>query len=169
MEQAKTPAVQILPASNDEVKSGAGSQDAAQLSRASSRGKGPKPNIRVVRDPTPKPLRSPMVNIQIDFEETMNPLSNSQTGSFRGIRPSVQPSSGIDEEEPDAGADSDEEGPMVVKPLDVVERDGGASQTAETGEIQNGKHAIAMQVAEIDSTNVLVGSSHDHNTLRDRE
>lgn len=110
-----------------------------------------------------------MVNIQIDFEETMNPLSNSQTGSFRGIRPSVQPSSGIDEEEPDAGADSDEEGPMVVKPLDVVERDGGASQTAETGEIQNGKHAIAMQVAEIDSTNVLVGSSHDHNTLRDRE
>lgn len=69
---------------------------AAQQSRASSKGKGLMPNIKVVT-----PRRSPLQDLVIDLEETVNPLSQSRA-SVRSNRP-AQPAFGIDEEDPDVG------------------------------------------------------------------
>ena len=72
------------------------------------------PNIKVVT-----PRRSPLNEMIIDLEETVNPLSQSRT-SLRSNKP-VQPAGSriIDEEDPDAGEDSDDNGPLIkVVPVD---------------------------------------------------
>ena len=52
----------------------------AQLSRAGSKGKGLMPNIKVVSSTK----KGPLLDIVIDLEETVNPLSSSHK-SFKGI------------------------------------------------------------------------------------
>ena len=69
---------------------------AAQQSRANSKGKGLMPNIKVVT-----PRRSPLQDLVIDLEETVNPLSQSRA-SVRSNKP-AQPGFGMDEEDPDMG------------------------------------------------------------------
>ncbi len=71
------------------------------------------PNIKVVT-----PRRSPLQDIVIDLEETVNPLSQSRA-SVKSNKPPAQPSSKIDEEDPDAGQDSDDDAPLLkVVPVD---------------------------------------------------
>ena len=75
--------------------------------------------------------------------------------------------SAIDEEEPDAGADSDEEELIKVsqirlQTLDVpLNKNLSSDQTQKTGDGVAGKnkHALSMNVVEQDSVNMLVESS----------
>ena len=64
-----------------EEKKTSDSVDKAQMSRAGSRGKEAMPNIRVVSS---QPKTSPTLDIVIDMEETVNPLSNSWDSRNRG-------------------------------------------------------------------------------------
>ena len=64
-----------------EEKKTSDSVDKAQMSRAGSRGKEAMPNIRVVSS---QPKTSPTLDIVIDMEETVNPLSNSRDSRNRG-------------------------------------------------------------------------------------
>ena len=98
------------------------------------------PNIKVVS----QPKKSPLLDMIIDLEETVNPLMGSKK-SVRGIKPN-QPSGMDDEEDPDAAQDSDDDGPRIkVSPIDYDgEKD--KSQTAETAEMRTGKHALGMYV-----------------------
>ena len=66
------------------------------------------PNIKVV-------MASPMANIVIDIDDTVNPLSNSKRSMRGEPRPPNQPKASAD-----AGADSDEDTPLIrmVEPID---------------------------------------------------
>ena len=73
-------------------------------SRAGSRGKGLMPNIKVVSQHSAHKKTSSL-DLVIDFEETYNPLGQSQR-SARGTQP-AKPVAIVDEEDPDAGSDDE--------------------------------------------------------------
>ena len=121
------------------------SAERAASSRAGSRGRVQMPNIKVVS----QPKKSPLLDIIIDLEETVNPLSYSQKSHGEKGKP-VQPKA-ISEEDVDAGDDSDDDSANVrVLPLDG-DTERNKSQTAQTRELQNGKHAIQLNVTELGS------------------
>ena len=126
----------------EEKKTQESGEKSAQYQRVGSKGKGLMPKIQVIQPPQPtKGNKSPLHEIVIDMEETMNPLSFSQRSSKRSK--SIKPKQQIEEETPDPGQDSDEGAVLKVQPIDVDFRfERNKSQTAETSEMLTGKHPI---------------------------
>ena len=120
------------------------------------------PNIKVVRQAKKSPLHD---NIDIDIEETVNPLGASQRSSVRiknehSIKTPVPKI--IDEEDPMVDSDEDIHPKIFVKPIELGQEVRDKSATAETaeGDLQaSGKHAISIHMQEQDSVNLL-HSSH---------
>ena len=93
-----------------------------QYQRVGSKGKGLMPKIQVVSQPppvqtSPKGNKSPLHDIVIDLEETVNPLGFSQRSDRKSM--AVKQKNKIEEEISDPGQDSDDGVPIInVKPID---------------------------------------------------
>jgi len=75
------------------------------------------PSIKVVSNP----VKSPLLDIVIDLEETVSPLTNSRN-SVKNVKPS-QPHQASDREDPAQSSD-EESVPLKVVPVDdVAEKD----------------------------------------------
>ena len=83
--------------------------ESKEANRSKSRGKGLMPNIKVVS----QPKLSPMANIVIDVEETVNPLSNSRRSMRESKRQSPVAKADPDDAVPDPGSQSDDNMPLM--------------------------------------------------------
>ena len=90
------------------------------------------PNIKVVS----QPKMSPMANIVIDVEETVNPLSNSKRSFKESKKQSPIAKPNDDDLEPDPGSQSDDNMPL----MQVVPKENPKGPTDRSQSVQPAIH-----------------------------